>query len=157
MSRSVAVDRLPPSMLVEASAAECVLLAQRLHILEVQSLWCRFVLRRQGTVVTADGVLEAEVVQNCVVSLEPVAQRIQDRFTVHFVPEGREDADDDDPESPDEIPYQGGTIDLGEAAAEQLALSLDPYPRCPDAELDPAALDPDPAPFASLAMLRPKT
>ena len=29
----------------------------------------------------------------------------------------------------DEIPYQVGKIDLGEAAAEQLGLVLDPYPR----------------------------
>ncbi len=32
-------------------------------------------------------------------------------------------------------PFVDGTLDLGEAAAEQLALALDPYPRAPDAVL----------------------
>ena len=155
LSRPVAVDRLPPSLVVEATAPECLQLAQRLQVPEVRSLWCRFTLRRQGAVVTADGVLEADVVQSCVVSLEPVEQHVADRFTVRFVPSGRE-TDDEDPEAPDEIPYTGATIDLGEAAAEQLALSLDPYPRDPAAELDAAALDPEPAPLGALAMLRPK-
>jgi hypothetical protein len=30
--------------------------------------------------------------------------------------------------------YEGGAIDLGEAAAQTLALSIDPYPRSPAAE-----------------------
>ena len=44
------------------------------------------------------------------------------------VPAGQE-SDDADPEAPDEIGYADGMLDLGEAAAEQLALALDPYPR----------------------------
>jgi hypothetical protein len=81
---------------------------------------------------------------------------VEDRFTIRFVPDGREPTDDD-PEAPDEIPYQGSTIDLGEAATEQLALALDPYPRLPGAELDPAARDREPSPFGSLTALRPKS
>ena len=49
-------------------------------------------------------------------------------------PDGAE-SDDDDPEALDEITYADGMLDLGEAAAEQLALTLDPYPRAPDAVL----------------------
>ena len=155
LSRTVAVDRLPAGLLVEATGPECLALAGRLHIPEVRSLWCRFTLRRQGAVVTADGVLDADVVQSCVVSLEPVAQRVEERFTVRFVPEGQESGDED-PESPDEIPYAGSVIDLGEAAAEQLALSLDPYPRDPAAELDAAAVEAESGLFGGLAVLRPK-
>jgi hypothetical protein len=44
-------------------------------------------------------------------------------------------------------------LDLGEAAAEQLALALDPYPRKPDARLLGAAEDPPGFPFAALAPL----
>lgn len=155
LSRMIAVDRLPPEFAVQASPPECAALAARLNIEAVDSLVCHFTLRRHGSVITAQGVLEAEVVQTCVVSLEPVAQRVEDRFTVRFVPDGREPTDDD-PEAPDEIPYQGSVIDLGEAATEQLALALDPYPRLPNAELDPAGLQPDPSPFGSLSALRPK-
>jgi len=64
-----------------------------------------------------------------------------------------------EPESldgPDEIPYTGGLIDLGAALAEQLALSLPPYPRKPGAELPPEARDDSANPFAALSRLRGK-
>ena len=155
LSRVVAVDRLPATLMVHATPDECLALATRLHIPEVRALTCRWTLRKQGAMVEAQGALEADVVQSCVVSLEPVEQHVSDRFTVRFVPEGKE-KDNEDPDAPDELPYQGSTIDLGEAAAEQLALALDPYPRHPDAELDPAAIEPDPTGFGVLAALRPK-
>lgn len=155
LPRPVSVDRLPHAFVVEATAAECAALALRLRIPAVLALSCRFTLRRQGDVIEAEGTLDAEVVQDCVVSLEPVTQRVADRFTVRFVPAGLE-TDDIDPESPDELPYEGGLLDLGEAAAEQLALSLDPYPRCPGASLDPLASELDDGPFAQLAPIRRK-
>lgn len=155
VSRPVSVDRLPASLIIEATAVECAALAVRLGIPDVLRLSCRFALKGRGAVVQAEGKLEAEVVQSCVVSLEPVAQEVLEEFVVRFVPAGRE-SDDADPEAPDEIPYQGSTIDLGEAAAEQLALALDPYPRIADAELHPAALDHASTPFGSLSALRPR-
>ncbi len=92
------------------------------------------------------------MVQVCVVTLDEFAQPVQERFTVLFVPAGTE-TEDDDPEAPDQIPYEG-VIDLGEAAAEQLALALDPYPRRPDApELADEHGDAG-GPFAALAALR---
>jgi uncharacterized metal-binding protein YceD (DUF177 family) len=102
--------------------------------------------------VVATGRLEASVVQTCVVSLEDFESPVAEDFVVHFVPEGTE-SDDPDPESVDEIPYGGDTIDLGEAAAEQLALSLDPYPRRPDATLPETESPPDPR-LAALAAWR---
>ncbi len=159
LSRAIPVDRLPAASTVEATAAECAALAVRLRIPAVRSLRCDFTLRRQGEAVAAEGVLRAVVVQSCVVSLEPVEQAVAERFTLRFVPAGREQ-DGDDPDAPDELPYDGGRIDLGEAAAEQLALGLDPYPRHPDAVLDPAAADAasdddgEDAPPSGLAALR---
>ena len=47
-------------------------------------------------------------------------------------------------------PADGGVL------VQTLALSLDPYPRKPDAELPAAATDPEPSPFAALAALRRK-
>lgn len=154
VSRPISVDRLPASLIVEATAVECAALAVRLGIPDVVRLSCKFALTRRGVVVQADGQLKAEVVQSCVVSLEPVDQEVLEQFVVRFVPAGRE-SDDADPEAPDEIPYEGSIIDLGEAAAEQLALALDPYPRLLDAELHPAALDEAVNPFGSLSALRP--
>jgi uncharacterized metal-binding protein YceD (DUF177 family) len=116
---------------VEASPAECAALARRFGLPAVRALSCRFRLRPlAGGAIAADGLLRAEVVQVCVASLEEFPAAVTEAFTVRFVPAGSE-RDDPDPESVDEIPYEGGRLDLGEAAAEQLALALDPYPRKP--------------------------
>ena len=153
LSRPVALDRLPDSITVEATPSELHALATRLMIPAVTALWCRFTLRRRGNQVQAEGVLEADVVQSCVVSLDPVEQHVAERFTVRFVPAGHE-TDDDDPAAPDEIPYDGAGIDLGEATVEQLALALDPYPRAPGAEFGGEEPEGAASPFLAL---RPKS
>lgn len=153
LSRVLAVERLPAAVTVEADAAERAALARRYNIPAVERLSCRLTLRRSRDTVFAEGDLRAEVVQTCVVSLDPVAQSVREVFTVRFVPEG-EEIGDEDPESPDELPYAGTTIDVGEAVAEQLALALDPYPRRPDAVMDPSADAEGLGAFAALAGLR---
>lgn len=114
------------------------------------------------------GRLTADVVQSCVATLDPVAQRIDVPVERAFVPEASisEIADlqldvdaDDDPD-----PYTD-VIDLGAVMMEVLALSLDPYPRASDAEAQPSnaappgiapLTDDDLKPFAGLAALRDK-
>jgi uncharacterized metal-binding protein YceD (DUF177 family) len=155
LPRPVVVDRMPGVFAVEASAEECAALALRLRIDTVQAVTCRFALRRQGNIIEAEGALDARVVQTCVVTLAPVEQRVAERFIVRFVPAGQE-TDDEDPESPDELAYDGSSIDLGEAAAQQLALALDPYPRSPGAVLDESAQDAPETPFSRLSALRTK-
>jgi uncharacterized metal-binding protein YceD (DUF177 family) len=75
------------------------------------------------------------VVQACVVTDEPVPGAIEEDVALRFVPEDA--AGDDEIElsedALDTVFYAGGAIDLGEAAAETLALALDPYPRAPGA------------------------
>ncbi|HEX4261955.1 MAG TPA: YceD family protein [Acetobacteraceae bacterium] len=120
---------------IEATPAERTGLAKRLQIPELPALDCSFVLRPVASgVVEAEGVLRARVVQECVVSLDPFEATVEERFALRFVPEGRE-SPTIDPDATDEVPYPGNTIDLGEAAAEQLALALDPYPRKPGVAL----------------------
>jgi uncharacterized metal-binding protein YceD (DUF177 family) len=163
LSRIVALDRVggerPLDVLVEATPDERMPVAARLMIPEVLALTCRFALRREPGRIVADGDLSARVVRDCVITLEPFATDVAERFRVHFVPEGSETDDADDPLAPDQIPYAGSAVDLGELAVEQLALALDPYPRHPDAVLEP--LDEEDAaeaeagaarqPFAALA------
>jgi hypothetical protein len=110
---------------------------------ELPALACSFVLRPVAAgVVAADGLLRARVVQTCVLSLDPFESAIEERFALRFVPEGSE-SPTIDPDAIDEIPYRGTMIDLGEAAAEQLALALDPYPRAPGTVL-PEGVQPEP-------------
>ena len=142
---------------VEAGLAERALLASRFGLPAIESLRCRFVLRPlRGGAVSADGVLEARVRQVCVVTDEPFESAVSETFLLHFVPEPAL-SEDIDVDAPDQIPIVGSHIDLGEAAAEQLALALDPYPRWPDLREAPDAPVPDaplpgaPVPDAPLA------
>ncbi len=157
LHRPVAVDRIGPRGLateVEASSDEMPAVAARLHILALESLHCAFKLRRVGaSMVEAEGVLRARVTETCVVSLDPFCHDVEELFTVHFVPPGAED-DNPDPETVDQIPYTGGAADLGEAAVEQLALALDPFPRKPGATLPAEAAEDTSSPFAALLARR---
>jgi uncharacterized metal-binding protein YceD (DUF177 family) len=139
-------------IVVESNEAERAALARRMLLPAIPALRCRFALTREGRgVIAASGRLDALVVQNCVVSLEDFEAPVTEDFTVHFVPAGTE-TDDPDPESIDEIPYEGDSIDLGEATAEQLALALDPYPRRPGIVFDEAEEPSDPRLAALLAL-----
>ena len=133
----------PRTVTLRATEAECVALAARFRIIAVESLEATLALAPEhGDTVRARGRLLASVVQECVVSLEPVAQRVEAPIDLRILPEGVDPADDD-PDSPDEIESQGGMVDLGEAVAEQLALALDPYPRAPGAALPPELMADD--------------
>ena len=155
--RLIRLDRIGTQGLdltVDASPAECAALAVRMKLPAVHAVSCTFhLVRETRDVVAAHGTLCARVTQTCVVSLEDFETVVGESFQVRFVPSGVE-TDDIDPETIDEIGFEGNQIDLGEAAAEQLALALDPYPRMPGAELLEAGADGEFHPFARLSGLR---
>ena len=88
--------------------------------------------------VRVDGVLEAEAWQTCVVTLEPVLSRVEDRFTILFDSAAGADVDGveviEAENAEDVEPLEGDTLDLGELVATQLSLALPAYPRAPGAE-----------------------
>lgn len=154
--RPLSLDRIGTlglDMTVEANAVERAALAVRMNLPAILSLSCVFhLIRESRDKVLARGVLRAAVTQICVVSLEEFDATIEEVFQVRFVPAG-EESDDIDPESDDEIPFEGNAIDLGEAMAEQLGLALDPYPRMPGIEMPEIEDEPEPHPFAALRRL----
>jgi len=154
-SRPVAVASIPAEgcvIALEARQAECALLAARFGLPSIDSLTCRFTLRPlAGSGLSAEGVLAARVRQVCVVSNEVFEAPVAENFSLRFVPPQALSAEIE-VDGPDDIPIAGATVDLGEAAAEQLALALDPYPRSP--ALPPIPDTDDAAPpshFAALA------
>jgi uncharacterized metal-binding protein YceD (DUF177 family) len=155
MSRIFPVDRVGEGarFVVEGTAAERQAVAQRLGLVAVHALTCGFELTKgqRGSVV-AEGQLRARVVQTCVVSLEPFDTTVQEDFRVRFVPAGTE-SDDLDLDADDEIPFTEKVLDLGEAATEQLALALEPFPRKPGAALPAEASEMPEGPFAKLLRL----
>lgn len=161
-SRPLRLAAIPPAgrdERIAASPAECAALARRFGIPAITRIEARLHLNREpGEAIRARGVLTADVVQECVVTLEPVPQRVEAPIDLRFLPDDRPFSDD--PEGPDEIALDGDGLDLGEAVAEQLALALDPYPRAPGAAAAAPQVLPDteggePAgPFARLEALR---
>lgn len=157
LTRSVPLHRIGPEgydSTVEATSAECAALAVRMGLPAVHALRCTFQLRPgPQAAILAEGVLQARVVQTCVVSLDDFEADVTEAFRLRFVPAGTE-IEEPDPEDDDELGYDGEAIDIGEAAAQQLALALDLYPRKPGAELPEHAADEDASPFAVLRGLR---
>lgn len=164
-SRPVDVTRLPAGKAVydiAAAPAERAALARRFGLIALDRLEASVTLERlAGDFVRLSAALTADVVQQCVVTLEPVPSRVEDRSSLVYgesaVPEGDELDLTLDGESELVEPLEGGVIDIGEAVAQQLSLALDPYPRAPGApavgeETDAAAS----SPFAVLARLREK-
>lgn len=152
---------------LKANDAERASLAARFGLPAISRLEGRFILQHERSgIIAAKLTMNATVTQTCVVSLEPFDEKIKERAELRFVPEAalrhvpsEEHGDDEEGEditpasldSPDEIPYANDIIDLGAALAEQLALTLDPYPRKPGASLPEAASDDSAHPFAALA------
>jgi uncharacterized metal-binding protein YceD (DUF177 family) len=131
---------------INANPEERAALAKRFDLVTIDRLEAVFSLKRAGGgVIHVGGTLEADVTQSCVVTLAPVPAKIAETFSADFADEDRRRADDPDldfaADDPPE-PIRNGHIDLGELAAEQLALALDPYPRAPDAAI-PAEFSPD--------------
>jgi uncharacterized metal-binding protein YceD (DUF177 family) len=143
VSFRVHVSRLPKKgmeVVIEADEAQREALA-RLHGLEAVE---RFTAphgitawKRGGVRVT--GRIGADIVQQCVVTLDPVPARVDEEVAATFLPEGSRlarptfsaegeillDAEGEDgPET-----FSGDTIDVGQLAEEFFALGIDPYPR----------------------------
>jgi uncharacterized metal-binding protein YceD (DUF177 family) len=156
LSRVVRLDRVPARGLdidVQASETERAALAKRFELLELPSLKAEVTVQPgMGGVWTVSGRLSAEVVQACIVTLDPVPQSIDETFDLRFAAgaAGRSD----DPEAPE--PLEGDTIDVGAIVADHLSLALDPFPRAPGATYEPAPelADAKPNPFAALEQLK---
>ena len=125
-------------------------------------------LVRRGRAVTVTGTVEGDVVQTCVVTLEPFPAHVSEAVEVKFVsppalPRGAKMPEEPPGhherqtslEEPDAI--VDGRIDLGALTAEFLALGLDPYPRKPGAAFafEDAPRGPEGSPFAALGRLKP--
>ena len=166
-SRRIQVDALGDGEVtreIEATADERKALAKRFGLLALESLTAKLRLRRPvgKLVIRVTGSYEAEVVQACVVSLEPVASRLDGKLARCYglAPAVAEvereilvDLDEDEP--PEPVPPGG--IDLGEVVAEQLALDMDPYPRAEGARLERAEWGDDAerdSPFRVLGTLK---
>ncbi len=110
------------------------------------------------------GSVKAEVAQACVVTLDPVPERLDIPLSVDFLPEAAVPAPipegDHDEAAASEVmiePIRNGILDIGEVVYQEIAAALDPYPRAAGAALDTSEAGPaddgDSHPFAKLRQL----
>jgi uncharacterized metal-binding protein YceD (DUF177 family) len=142
----------------DAAAREQVARLAGLHALP--SLEASFDLVRRGDGVAVRGEVRATVGQTCVVTLEPIDNKVQEAVDLVFAPTDDAAPADAPPAKrkkgdPPE-PLENGLIDLGALATEFLILGLDPYPRKAGAEFARTGQDKTEGshPFAGLAALK---
>ncbi len=118
-----------------ADERERAALARRFGLVAVARLEARFRLEREGENVLATGRVAAAVTQACSLSGEPIAARVDEPVRLRFVEDDAREEDEAElsQDDLDTLPIEAGAIDLGEAAAETMALALDPFPRAPGA------------------------
>ncbi|MBV9548888.1 MAG: DUF177 domain-containing protein [Alphaproteobacteria bacterium] len=149
---------------LEAGEAERSAIAALAGVLSLSRFVATVTLQKTGpTKFLLSYELEAEVVQSCVVTLEPVASQIRRSFRreLHFQGHERSAApaaSDISPDEADEVENITSLhFDLAGPAIEEFLLALDPYPRRPGVEFDPGedAKARAESPFAALKSLKP--
>jgi hypothetical protein len=151
----------------EVGAAERGQIAKRLDLAELKSLRLSFHLEHLGRGrASMRGTLEADLVQTCVVTLEPVPAAIREEIALEFWPErqlAEREEQIDDPQMHRPVdwpePIRNGYLDLGPLTYETLATAIDPYPRKKGAVLEWRETGEEPphlGPFSALSRLRPR-
>ena len=172
-SRPHKSDELPAKgriVTLDPSADEREAVARRLGLVALNRFEGELKLHPEiGRQISLRGPIRAEIVQSCVVTGDPLTTEVAFDVDLIFA----EDADPmaglnmteedvlTDPEIEEPDPIVDGKIDVGEAAVEELALNITPYPRTPGAVFEGLDTDEDGSnqrenPFAVLSSLKNK-
>ena len=169
---------------IQAAAENLDAIAERVGVINIKSVEASIHLQPQngGHVLYISGHVKADIVQECITTLEPIDSHVEDDFEAWYADHDRalpfsrvkhqikitEEGEEiqmleekDDPE-----PLINGQVDLGEVVIQFLSLAIDPYPRTTDMpSIDHAILTPEdsktttalhPNPFSALKNWRPK-
>ena len=149
-------------VVLDADDAERAALAKAVAVLEVPKFSARIVLKKLSpTRFSLHYDLAAEILQACVVTLEPLAARITKDFVreLHHTPSLNRVTREiiitpGDDELPDEI--ESLHYDLAAPLLEEFLLAIDPYPRATGVEFAPpeGMGDKPESPFAVLKALK---
>ena len=126
---------------IAANDHERAALAERFSLQALDSLEAaiQLTMADDNASVLMQATVSADVVQTCVVTLDPVPVQLRHSFKILFAPVDMDGTDvhvtPDDDHDPE--PLDGDTIDIGEVVAQQFGLNLDPYPRRPDVVFSP--------------------
>ncbi len=135
-SRAFSLDTIgtvPRTVSIAANATEAAGLAQRFGLASLTKLEANATLIMRGDAISAQGRFTADVVQSCTASGEDVPAHFDEAFSVRFVAPFTQSSASDEIElladDCDTVDHDGQSVDLGEAVAQTLGLSLDPFPR----------------------------
>ncbi|MHC5307235.1 DUF177 domain-containing protein [Bartonella sp. LJL80] len=155
---------------IDADEKERSKLAKNHGLLDVSVFFGEFQIlpwKKRG--IRVKGNLKADISQACIVTLEPVPQKIDENIEAVFVPddsrllkpETRDETgeiflDAEGPDAPEV--FHGDSIDVGMIMEEFFELAIDPYPRKSGAEVqlsdDEKQVEKKPSPFAILKQLK---
>lgn len=148
------IDVKPMKVRVSVSKDSIPALCGRLGLSSIESLDVDFVLTRNSVskAINVKGKIKASLHQKCVVSMDPIAESVDESFEAWFAEPSKavsftkvrrdrmsiQDQSEqpmlEENDDPEEI--VDGNIDLGELATQHLSLSLSPYPRKEGASYD---------------------
>lgn len=143
VSFKASVARLPQKglpVVIEANVRQREALAAAHELVSVERFRAELLVTRwKRNGVKVSGHVEADITQECVVTLDPLRARIEETVEGLFLPEdsklgrlgfdggGEIHIDAEGPDGPET--FSGDTIDVGALAEEFFGLAIDPYPR----------------------------
>lgn len=141
-SRRVKLVRIgaePYRQRISASEYERAALARRFDLASLDRLDAAVeLIPRSGRVILLRADFEAAFEQRCVVTLDPIAGALAERFELLFgPPEAEEMAASLAGEDVAFEPLAGDAIDVGEAVAQEFSLALPRFPRSSDIRVEP--------------------
>jgi uncharacterized metal-binding protein YceD (DUF177 family) len=139
-------------------------LALRFDIPKISSIAATYKLVAGERGIAFTGMLTSDLHQSCAITGEAIPVKIRDKFDILFIqkpdPSELEEEIELTEDECDIVEYEQAQIDLGEAIAQTLYLSLDPYPRGPDADnvakKKGLKSEAEAGPFGALAALKDK-
>ena len=173
MSRVIKVDNIPKkgrTIPLRPSEEERAAVAKRLDLIALNLFEGDLKVQPEiGREISLQGMIRAEFTQTCVVSGDPVTTTLEFELFRMYAEDADpfsglgSDEDDDvsDLELEDPDPVVDGEIDAGEAAIEELALRIPPYPRAEGVDFNESSYVNDAAdvrenPFSALESLKNK-
>lgn len=164
------ISTQPLRFSIVADQAERSATAARFDLLDVNALTADLAISYDSAAkaLLIEGQLKADIVQRCVLSLDPVPDQIDESFDLLLVDEATAEAWDEEerylePDQRDYDVFEGESVPLGEIVAQTLSILMNDYPRADGASLEglPDGVEIDGPerenPFAALAELQKKS
>lgn len=147
-----------------ASKEERDALALRFDLPKISSLTATYKLVAGERGIAFTGRLTSDLHQSCAITGEAIPVQVREKFDILFIPKADPSQLEEEIELTEEecdlIEYDQAQIDLGEAIAQTLYLSLDPYLRGPNADevarKKGLKSEEEAGPFGALAALKDK-